>query len=328
MTEHLSKLQDLFTRIEAELPDHLRVHVTLEADENKDCINIVFKDMGALGKENFKQLRSILEENYCADFTNPAFPQQPYYAVKQKRAVALPSEDSIGQALRGSLIKKAQALNLGIPDADLQSMPLSKLEALVKVATKVSSAAEQAKPSVDAKPAEVPKAPSAKQASPLQMLKARFCELCEDNGTDKCNFELCLRILTLFEAQSQTDVLEKINRSLDNVQRQISQIPVASQPAHAADPAGAAPPIQNVERSTRPAEGHREGDVVWIWAENQKGERYEKALETDNARSDAYFELRGKKGLELGGKWLWLSDRDDYYIGRKAAKQFPKGDRR
>jgi hypothetical protein len=282
--------------------------------------------MCELGKENFKQLRSILEENYSADFTNPAFPHQPYYAVKSKPSSL--SENSIEKALRIALIAEASALNLGIPDANLHSMPLIELEVLVKTAKKVAPT-----PTSESEPKKEPPTTPAKQASPLQILKQRFCELCQDNATDKCNFELCLKILTVFEVQNQTDVLEKINRSLDNVQRQISQI----SPAKAADPAPAAPPIQNVERSTRPAEGHKEGDVVWIWAENQKGERYEKALETDNARSDAYFELRGqivervnagKKGLELGGKWLWLSDRDDYYIGRKAAKQFPKGVRR
>jgi hypothetical protein len=323
-----AKLQDFYILLEAELPEHIKAYVTLEADESHDCINIVIKDMCELGKENFRQLRSILEENYCADFVNPAFPHQPYYTVKPKPSS--PVENSIEKALRISLIAEASALNLGIPDVNLQSMSLQELEVLVKTAKKVAPAPAPASEVEPLKPS------AAKQASPLQMLKQRFCELCEDDGTDICNFELCLKILTVFEAQSQTDVLEKINRSLDNVQRQISQIPLVSRPVQAVSPAGAAPPIQNVERSTRPAEGHREGDVVWIWAENQKGERYEKAFEKDNARSDSYFELRGqivervndgKKGLELGGKWLWLSDRDDY-IGRKAAKQFPKGDRR
>ncbi len=326
--EQKEMLQELYVQLEAELPDHLKSHVKLEADENKGCINVVFKDMGELGKENFKQLRSLLEENYSADFINPAFPHQPYYAVQPKPVVALPSTASIEQALRVSLIKKANALNLGIPDANLYAMPLQKLETLVKVASKVSPQTQTEQK---------------KQPSPMQILKARFCELCEDNGTDKCNFELCLRILGVFEVQNQTDILEKINRSLDNVQKQINQIPAASQPVQTASSSHAdarsppaAPLVQKVERSTRPTEGHREGDVVWIYAENQKGERYEKALEKDNQRSNDYFELRGqiderikagKKGLELAGKWLWLSDRDGY-IGRKAAKEFPKGARR
>jgi hypothetical protein len=50
-----------------------------------------------------------------------------------------------------------------------------------------------------------------------------------------------------------------------------------SQPVQASAPAVAAPPSQKVERSTRPTEGHKEGDVVWIYAENQGGERYESA---------------------------------------------------
>jgi hypothetical protein len=337
MSEQLSKLQELYTQLEAELPDHLKAYVKLEADESHACINIVFNDMGELGKENFKQLRSLLEENYSAAFVNPVFPQKPYYTVQSKPVVALPSKDDVEQALRDSLIKKAYALNLGIPDDNLQSMPLGKLETVVKVASKVSPETEQKK--------TVPATPT-KQPSPMQILKARFCELCQDNATDKCNFELCLRILGVFEVQSQTDVLEKINRSLDNVQRQLSQIPSVSQHVQAVSPAPAvaasvqaspaAQPSQKVERNTRPTEGHKEGDVVWIYAENRAGERYEKALEKDNRRSNDYFELRGqivervndgKKGLELNGKWLWLSDRDDY-IGRKAAKEFPKGGRR
>ena len=123
------------------------------------------------------------------------------------------------------------------------------------------------------------------------------------------------------------------------MQSQFSQPVQAASSNHAdarSPPAAVAPPSQKVERNTHPTEGHREGDVVWIYAENQKGERYEKALEKDNQCSNDYFELRGqiverinagKKGLELNGKWLWLSDRDDY-IGRKVAKEFPKGGRR
>jgi len=91
-----------------------------------------------------------------------------------------------------------------------------------------------------------------------------------------------------------------------------------------------------VQRSTRPTEGHREGDIVWIWDENQQHERYEKALQKDNERSNGYFEMRrlvieaedaGKKGCVIEGKWCWLSKQRDY-IGRKPAKTFARGARR
>jgi hypothetical protein len=338
MTEQTTKLQELYSQLEAELPERLKIHLKLEADENKDCINLIIKDMGEMGKENFKQLRSLLEETYDAEFVNTAFPALPYYRVKMKHPVALPSGDAIEQALRDSLVKKAQALNLGVPDANLLTMPLAKLETLVKVASKVTPQ-EQAKASNDAKPIEAPKQPS-----PMQLLKARFCDLCEDNASDNCNLDFCLKILGVFEVQSQTDVLEKIHRSLDNVQRQLSQIPHASQPvqavssshADARSPPAAQPPAEKVERNTRPLEGHREGDVVWIYAENQQGERYEKALDKDNARSNGYYDIRGKiqaaekegkKGVVIDGKWCWLSKQGDY-IGRKTAKEFPTGGRR
>jgi hypothetical protein len=218
-------------------------------------------------------------------------------------------------------------------DVGFFMFPKPKPKEEVKPAADLVPPAAQAK---EEKPLE-----ALKQSSPMQILKARFCELCEDNGTDKCNFELCLRILGVFEAQSQTDVLEKINRSLDNVQRQLSQIqPVQAASSNNADarapPAAVAPPSQKVERNTRPLEGHREGDVVWIYDENRGGERYEKALQKDNERSNDYFAIRrsildaeaaGRKGIVLEGKWCWLSTERDF-IGRKVAKQFPKGGRR
>jgi hypothetical protein len=183
-------------------------------------------------------------------------------------------------------------------------------------------------PAAEVKQEKVVEVP--KQPSPITLFSSSFCGVCEDFGVS-CSCQssserrnLCLKILTIQTWQTLNVNLEKLGKH------------AVSQPVQASAPAVAAPLSQKVERNTRPIEGHKEGDVVWIYAENQKGERYEKALEKDNARSDSYFELRGqiiekvnagKKGLELGGKWLWLSDRDDY-IGRKVAKQFPKGDRR
>jgi hypothetical protein len=179
-----------------------------------------------------------------------------------------------------------------------------------------------------------------KQSSPIMLFTADFCSLCEyaskcDVSTQEGKFHraMCLQLLDLQQMQAFNVNLAKLCRV------------IGSQPAQAASPATAPAPVQaslaaqpsqKVERNTRPTEGHREGDVVWIYAENRAGERYEQALEKDNRRSNDYFELRsqivervnaGKKGLELNGKWLWLSDRDDY-IGRKAAKEFPKGARR
>jgi hypothetical protein len=176
-----------------------------------------------------------------------------------------------------------------------------------------------------------------KQPSPITIFSATYCGVCEDFGTScscQANSErrsLCVKILAIQTWQTINVNLEKLCKVAFSQPVQAA----SSNHADARSPPAAQPP-QKVERSTRPTEGHREGDVVWIYAENQKGERYEKALEKDNQRSNDYFELRGqiverinagKKGLELAGKWLWLSDRDDY-IGRKAAKQFAKGGRR
>ena len=326
------KLEGLYTQLEAELPNHLKTHLKLEADENHGCINIVFKDMGKLGKENFRQLRSLLEEAYDAEFINPAFPAQPYYQVKVKCPVALPSEDAVEKAVRDALIKKAQALNIGIPDASLLSMPLQKLETLVKTAAKVTPPQTETKQKTQENKPEI-----IKQPSPITIFSATYCGVCEDYGVScscQSNSErrsLCLKILAI-------QTWKIINVNLEKLCKVGFSQPAQATSSNHADARSppATQPVQKVERNTHPTEGHREGDVVWIYAENQKGERYEKALEKDNQRSNDYFELRGqiverinagKKGLELNGKWLWLSDRDDY-IGRKVAKEFPKGARR
>jgi hypothetical protein len=190
-------------------------------------------------------------------------------------------------------------------------------------------------PAAEVKQEKVVEVP--KQPSPITLFSSSFCGVCEDFGVScscQSNSErrsLCLKILAIQTWQTLNGNLEKLGKVA------VSQPVQAASSNHGdARSPPAAQPIQKVERNTRPTEGHKEGDVVWIYAENQKGERYEKALEKDNQRSNDYFELRGqiverinagKKGLELNGKWLWLSDRDDY-IGRKVAKEFPKGGRR
>lgn len=96
----------------------------------------------------------------------------------------------------------------------------------------------------------------------------------------------------------------------------------AGQDSHFKIPTGTSTPVQ---RSTRPTQGHEEGGIVWINTRNQKDEPYEKALEKDNQKSDAYFNLKaeiqeavdaGKCGKVISGKWHWIS-RDGEWIGRK-----------
>jgi len=192
--------------------------------------------------------------------------------------------------------------------------------------------ADPAPPAAQEKPAELPKQPS-----PITIFSATYCGVCEDYGAScscQSNSErrnLCLKILNIQTWQTLNVTLERL-----------CKLPLmkASEPVQAASSNHAdarSPPavqlVQKVERNTRPTEGHREGDVVWIYAENRGGERYEQALEKDNERSNDYFAIRrsiidaeqaGKKGIVLQGKWCWLSQERDY-IGRKPAKTFAKG---
>ena len=191
----------------------------------------------------------------------------------------------------------------------------------------VKPAADPAPPAAavtQEKPVEVPKQPS-----PVTQFTGDFCSMCED--ASKCDVSaeggrfhraMCLQLLDLQQITALNVNLEKLRRV------------IGSQPAQAASPAAApAPSSEKVERNTRPTEGHKEGDVVWIYAENQQGERYEKVLDKDNARSNGYYDIRGKiqaaekagkKGVVIDGKWCWLSKQGDF-IGRKIAKEFPTG---
>jgi hypothetical protein len=198
---------------------------------------------------------------------------------------------------------------------------IPKLRPAADPAPQAAAEAKEEKP-VEVKQ-EVPKQPS-----PVMVFADNYCSVCIDFGV-KCscvsNSEyrtLCLKVLKI-------QLLQQLNANLEKLGKHPLPLVKVSESAKL-------PEAPKVERSTRPTEGHQEGDIIWIYAENQKGERYEKALENDNQRSNGYFALKdqiiervnaGKKGLELGGEWLWLSDRDDY-IGRKVAKQFPKGARR
>jgi hypothetical protein len=190
--------------------------------------------------------------------------------------------------------------------------------------------ADPAPPAAQEKPAELPKQPS-----PITLFANDFCSLCED--ASKCDISsqegkfhraMCLQLLDLQQVTA-------LNVNLGKLCRVVGSQPVQAASSNHVDARSppAAQPVQKVERNTRPTEGHREGDVVWIYAENRGGERYEQALEKDNERSNDYFAIRrsiidaeqaGKKGIVLQGKWCWLSQERDY-IGRKPAKTFAKG---
>jgi hypothetical protein len=172
-----------------------------------------------------------------------------------------------------------------------------------------------------------------KQPSPITQFTDNYCRVCADFGVScSCTSnsehrDLCLEIQMVQAWQALPSLIEKLCKVLDR------PVPV-SPPAAANLPE--APQSEKVQRSTHPTEGHREGDIVWIWIEKDGGERYEKALEKDNQRSNDYFAVRrqileaedaGKKGAVIGGKWYWLSKQRDW-IGRKPAKTFATGGRR
>jgi len=176
-----------------------------------------------------------------------------------------------------------------------------------------------------------------KQHSPLTQFNQNNCEVCEDYG-DGCNSTtesgrshqaLCHEALMLQSWQEIAVELQGLRKELNKL-----NVPERSLrgPSNGASAVSQQSSTEKVQRSTRPTEGHREGDVVWVNDVNQKGEPIEKAFEKDNKRSDGYADLfakiqraeqAGKKGFAEAGKWYWLSQHGDY-IGRKKAKEWPK----
>ena len=181
-----------------------------------------------------------------------------------------------------------------------------------------------------------------KQPSPLTIHQDKYCSSCSDQAT--CNprtpagrerLRLCFGIMELQYFDFFAEGLLKLNQNLEASNKVFSQILVEQQrrPAQSQTTQQSQPQSTPVQRNTRPTQGHMEGGITWIWDENRSNERYEKALEKDNQRSEAFFALRsrilakvnaGKKGLEENGKWHWISEREDF-IGRKPAKQCTRG---
>ena len=292
------KLEGLFTQLEAELPDHLKKHLKLEADQNKGCINLVFKDMGELGKENFRQLRSLLEEAYDAEFVNPAFPAQPYYQVKVKCPVALPSEDAVEKAVRDALIKKAQALNIGIPDASLLSMPLQKLETLVKTAAKVTPPQTETEQKTQENKPEI-----IKQPSPITIFSATYCGVCEDFGVScscQSNSErrsLCLKILAIQTWQT-------INVNLEKLCKHVVSQPVQAASSNHADARStpAAARSRRVRRLSAIQDLQRDKGKAMssgFMRRIRKANAMRRRLQKDNERSNDYFEIARIRLLRL-----------------------------
>lgn len=178
-----------------------------------------------------------------------------------------------------------------------------------------------------------------KQPSPLMIHQRKYCESCSDQAT--CNprtaagrerFNVCFRVMELQYFDFIAERLHKIAGLLEAAPK--VQAPLAaplqqsSSVAKPSTPTSSAP----VQRNTRPTEGHMENGITWIKAfRASDNAEYEKALDKDNTRSEAYERLRerinakvdaGKKGLEEGGKWHFIDYNGD--ICRKPAKQFAR----
>ncbi len=309
----MSWSQELGDKILQELPEELAASTSFKVDEKERlCMFFGFK----LAGPDFQMVLEVVKR-YQGDFVN------------QKEG---------GRDVGFFMFPK--------PKPAVQS-PIALANAAT-IAAVAMAPQEQALAPSDAKP-EMPKViqqklvEGPKQLSPVTLFTCNFCSLCEDNCA-KCDVAmeagrfhraLCLQLLDLEQMQTLNANLEKLGKVPVSLSAQAT-FPAVPAPAAPVQAPPAAQPVQMVERNTRPTEGHREGDVVWIDAENQQGERYEKALDKDNAQSNEYYDIRGKiqaaekagkKGVVIDGKWCWLSKQGDY-IGRKTAKEFPTGGRR
>ncbi len=161
--------------------------------------------------------------------------------------------------------------------------------------------------------------------SPISIFAAEKCRDCESKpicmGDDKekgmALIFTCLRIVEYYGLKMELDTVRRQNKTFQKLLDQLNQ--PEEKP-------------QQPQRNTHPTQGTMDDGIVWIKSLNSAGETYEKALEKDNEHSTAYQSLvtrllqklrEGKKGLEDGGKWYFLSTQCDW-IGRKPKKDFSK----
>ncbi len=181
-------------------------------------------------------------------------------------------------------------------------------------------------------PERVAAANAPKKISPLKLFVIEHCSSCDAMEICKNEIEsqrLCLEVQKLKAMACFAKAEMALAEALLKLER--SQAPTVPLPA-TAPPKPASSPSVPVKRSTRPTEGIMQDGITWIWALNQAGARYQRALDKDNESSVAYFDLRerinkkmeaGHKGLVEDGKWYWISERGDF-IGRKPAKDFSR----
>jgi hypothetical protein len=302
-------IKDLADKIRADLPEELAAAVHFEGDEKGN----LFMDFAVhLDKADYPLVLGVVKK-FNGDFVN---------------------RKENGRDVGCFFIPKPKPVATIVFKPEGETADLSKVASPAPSTPAEAKLQEQAKAPSDAKPEQ-----ALQQPSPLSLYQSKNCSTCEDIGLcklDSSRMILCLRVMNLQYLDFLFERLHKIGQGLDANGKFLSQVlentVSRSATQHSTVPQPQSTPVQ---RNTRPIEGHMESGIVWVFDENQKGERYEKAFEKDNLQSSPYFGLRdrivevvnqGKKGLVDNGKWIWLSDREDY-IGRKPAKQFSKGNR-
>ena len=306
-------LGELALKIETELPEEIIRYVAFGQDV--EAKNLVIDWALQLSTEDLKLLTDVVT-GYGGCYTN--------------------SKDEHGKDRGVFLIPNNQPPIAITSDGD--KLTGEKPKKFTEGDSKVASAAGQ----------------QIKQQCPLTLFQERNCSSCSDQAT--CNprtsvgrqrLAICFKVMELHYFDFIAERLLKLCQIQEDNGKILLQIQPQGKPSTLssnAQPSSQAklpesspqPTPVAVQRNMRPIEGHQEGGIIWVFDENKKGERYEKAFEKDNLQSTPYFGLRdriievvnqGKKGLVDNGKWLWLSERGDY-IGRKAARQFPRGGRR
>ena len=153
------------------------------------------------------------------------------------------------------------------------------------------------------KPLESKPQPAAKQESPLEVFKKRYCATCGQEGIG-CDPEKCVMILRVL--------------FLDDIRENLSKL--ATRPVYSRSGIP--------QRKDPPRERHVDGGVSWFWNE---AHTYEKALDSENKDSKEFVALKmmltdaataGKKGLVVGAYWCLLDSFKKDGVLRKKAQDF------
>jgi hypothetical protein len=294
-------LGELALRIEAELPEEIMRYIAFGQDA--EAKNLVVDWAVQLSTEDLKLLTDVIT-GYGGCYTN--------------------LKDDFGRDRGVFLVPGNQPPPAITPDGD----KLTK--------------ENPTKSSKDSSKAPAQSGQEIKQQSPLMLFQERNCSCCSDQGTctprtsaGRQRLTICFKTMELNYFDFIAERLNKLCQIQDDKCKILPRVYPQDAQSKSNDTKQPLPceakPIEpspqptpmTVQRNTRPEQGHIDKGIVWTFEVGSRGE-YEKAIEKDNQKREAYSQLfdwiRETEKPFKDNYFYWIFDQGASAIGRKKTK--------